>query len=162
MIEEPKSSRFAYILGAVLIVGMVAIGYWVKRSPGPAAPPSKQSVLVTPDSVQSGAIPAGNITTLPPPKADEAAVLASFATALRTAGQPGIEKQLPDLLAVLQFTPADPLPANPTPAQLQAAAQAHKDRIEGILAGSMLFLNEKQLEIYRAELNRVLKAPGSK
>jgi hypothetical protein len=168
MIEEPKSSPFAYILGAVLIVGMVAIGFWVKRTPGSPASTGGGGAIVSPTpnggvkvTTPDGA-PASNVkfVALPSATPEETALLTSFVTALARAGEPPIPEKLGDLLAVLKFTPAEPLPANPTPAQLQAATTAHNDRIEGILIASSVFLTPKQLEIYRGELTRGLRQPS--
>lgn len=174
MIEEPKTSPFAYVLGAVLVAGLVAVGYFMYRDSKPTVTSTgaegKGSVVIsptgaTPASGQVGgaiAPSAGAITQLPAPNPDETAVLSGFAVALARAGQPSIERQVADLLAVLQLNRPEPIPLNPTAAQRAAAQSARNDRIEGILMGSSVFLNPRQLEIYRGELNRGLApVPGS-
>jgi hypothetical protein len=157
MLQEPKTSPFAYGLAAVLAV----VGWFILR-PTPPAPPASPPVAAR--SAPSG--PMGTTLT----ESSDQDILDAFATALARAGLPPMRSPR-DVFAVLLTTRPPPIPSDADAAAFAAAIQRRRDAIEGALVAASVFLNQEQLVVFRAVLERDLAAliargaaakPGSK
>jgi hypothetical protein len=164
MLEEPKKSPFVYVLAAVVGVAVIGIAVWLQRG----------ASVETANTTPATKTPAGFVSAArPTPRAgltlqtpgvnltpDETALLATFGVAVARAGEPSIESKLPDLMAILQLHRLDAPPAVASASENNASRQ--RDRVEGILAASSVFLNARQLEIYRTHLSGQLQAPEAR
>jgi hypothetical protein len=146
MLEQPKRSPFVYVFGGLLIAATVGGILWLQRSPPSAAHPAVP------------ARPALALAADAQPTPEEASMMTTFAMSLARHREASIQRQLPDLLAVLRLHRVPPLPANPTQADYDAAIAQQKDRIDGILVASSAFLSTRQLELYRVHLSQGLTA----
>jgi hypothetical protein len=140
MLQEPKTSPFAYGLAAVLAV----VGWFLLRPAPKPAPPAPPPAAVPPT-------PPGTAFT----EANDQEILEILAAALARAGQPPMRSPR-DVLASLLATRPPPIPAGANRTTFDAAIQRRRDGIEGILAGTSAYLDPGQLAVFRTVLERDL------
>lgn len=163
MPPAPSSRKLALLVALLTAAGIIALGAgWLlrPRTHAPTETSGSDSVIISPNFDAPATTGAGGPRSkfADGPAARERALVAAFNAALVGAGQPPADQQTPDLLAVLMVSRIEPVPANPTTRDIDAAVARHKGNNEGILVASSVFLNPAQLAVYRSVLNTEVEA----
>ena len=159
----PRKSALLVSVVTAAVIAARAGGWLLRhRATAPTEATGSGSVIVSPTfdvPGNRGTKPSGPRSQFAgEPAARERALVAAFNAALVGAGQPPADPQTPDLLAILMVSRIEPVPANPTTRDIDAAVARRKGNNEGILVASSVFLTPAQLAVYRSVLNTEVEA----